>query len=689
MATTTFLAPGRRAHRLAVSVGMTLFFVLVGTGVASASWTASPVGTTASVASGTIGIQQAGFESLAVQYSPTVTTATAPITVTNTGTIPALYTLTLSAPAANPLAQALVSTWPVLFASSCGLPVPSASATGNTWAAGTTLAGSLEPGSSAVYCVSTSITPLQLAANSGASLVTALALSSAVGNWSATDSATATQSVSDTTAPSVPGTPVASGTTGVATTLNWASSTDVVGVTGYDVYRGVVLLATVTSTTFTDTGLTPATAYTYTVKAKDAAGNWAVSGSATVTTLDTIAPTVPGTPVASGTTGVGTTLTWTASTDNVGVTGYEVYRGLGLIATVTTLTLTFTDAGLTPATQYSYTIKAKDAAGNGAVSGATAVTTLDTLAPTAPGAPVASGTTSVGTTLTWTASTDNVGVTGYDVYRGTTPIGTVTSTTFTDTGLTPSTMYSYSIRAKDAAGNESASLPTSVTTLAPDTTAPTVPGKPVASATTGTQTTLTWPGSTDNVGVTGYEVYRGVVLIATVTATTFTDTGLTAGATYSYTINAKDAAGNKSAASGQTTVITLLVPPVDFQIKPANGTDWCFDGTSNKAGAGLILASCNGTSQPWNFEAASSGYYKLVDAKKGLVAEAGDDDFAWLQTPTGGVASQEWEIVQKLAGIYRFINKASGKCLQLPTAPASQLLLRTCDGSSAQSFTVN
>ncbi|SDK60921.1 Ricin-type beta-trefoil lectin domain-like [Cryobacterium psychrotolerans] len=876
MTTRTNRAPGRGAHRLAVSVGLTLFFILAGTGVASASWTASPVGTTASVASGTIGIQQAGFASLAVQYGPTVTTATAPITVTNTGTIPAPYTLTLSAPAANPLAQAPVNTWPVLFGSSCALPVPGTATTSKTWAAGTTLTGSLDAGSSAVYCVTTSLTPAQLSANSGGSMVATLALNSAVGNWSATDTATVAQSVSDMTAPTAPGTPVASGTTGVATTLNWTASTDTVGVTAYEVYRTGLLIATVTATTFTDAGLTPGTTYSYVIKAKDAAGNGTVSGTTAVTTTDTIAPTAPGTPVASGTTGVQTTLTWAASTDNVGVTGYDVYRGATLVGTVTATTFTdtglapattynytikakdaagnqsvsgptavattdtiaptapgapvasattgvqttltwaastdnvgvtgyeiyrgttlvgtvtsttFTDIGLTPGTIYSYTVKAKDAAGNGSVSGATAVATTDTIAPTVPGAPVASGTSSAQTTLTWVASTDNVGVTGYEVYRGTTLVGTVTSTMFTDTGLTPITTYNYTIKAKDAAGNQSASLPTSVTTAALDTTAPTVPGAPVASGTTGVQTTLIWtastdnvgvtgyevyrgttlvgtvtsttftdtgltpattysytikakdaagngsvsvatvvttldtiapsvPGtpvasgttgtqatlawaaSTDNVGVTGYEVYRGTVLIATVTSATFTDTGLTAGSTYSYTIKAKDAAGNRSAVSSATNVITLAVTPTTgYKIRPIDSTGLCLDGSSNPPANGttLVTTTCNGNSQPWNVVLITGTYYyKIVHPTKAFAWEIKDGsliDGAGAQFGADtGAAKQQWEVIQQSAGQYRFVNRASGKCLEAPgatTAVGTQLTQRTCDGSTAQSFTVS
>ncbi|WP_333597628.1 reprolysin-like metallopeptidase [Chryseobacterium flavum] len=91
--------------------------------------------------------------------------------------------------------------------------------------------------------------------------------------------------------------------------------------------------------------------------------------------------------------------------------------------------------------------------------------TPDTVAPTAPTL-ADSGTTSTTTNLSWSGATDNVGVTGYDVYQGASLIGSTASTTYTVTGLTPATTYSFSVKAKDAAGNASVSSNTvSVTTL--------------------------------------------------------------------------------------------------------------------------------------------------------------------------------------------------------------------------------
>ncbi|MFE4632056.1 carbohydrate binding domain-containing protein [Streptomyces sp. NPDC056773] len=82
--------------------------------------------------------------------------------------------------------------------------------------------------------------------------------------------------------------------------------------------------------------------------------------------------------------------------------------------------------------------------------------TVDTQAPTVPGSLAATGKTSTTASLSWTASTDNVGVNGYDVYQGGAKVATSTTTSATVTGLTPSTAYAFTVRARDAAGNSSA-----------------------------------------------------------------------------------------------------------------------------------------------------------------------------------------------------------------------------------------
>ncbi|WP_371682988.1 GEVED domain-containing protein [Flavobacterium sp. H122] len=130
--------------------------------------------------------------------------------------------------------------------------------------------------------------------------------------------------------------------------------------------------------------------------------------------------------------------------------------------------------------------------------------TADTTAPTAPTSLTASGTTSSSTNLSWSAATDNVGVTGYDVYQGATLLGSTASTSYAVSGLTASTTYSFSVRAKDAAGNVSAASNTvSVTTSSVSITYCTSQGNNTADERIGRVTI----GSINNAstGTAGYE----------------------------------------------------------------------------------------------------------------------------------------------------------------------------------------
>jgi bacillolysin len=138
----------------------------------------------------------------------------------------------------------------------------------------------------------------------------------------------------------------------------------------------------------------------------------------------------------------------------------------------------------------------------------------DTVAPTAPTALAASGTTGSTTNLSWTASTDNVAVTGYDIYQGTTLKGSSTTTTYTVTGLTASTAYSFTVKAKDAAGNISAaSSAVNVTTLATTLTYCTSKGNSAADERIGKVVFGTI--SNTSTGTTGYENYTAVSTNAT------------------------------------------------------------------------------------------------------------------------------------------------------------------------------
>ncbi len=277
---------------------------------------------------------------------------------------------------------------------------------------------------------------------------------------------TATVTVSDSTAPSVPASLSSSNVSYTSATVNWAASTDNVGVTGYTIYRNGTQVGTSTTTSFSSTGLTPATTYQFKVAARDAIGNTSAQSTAlSVTTLiDSVAPSVPGKPTSSAQTMTSITLNWTASTDNVALVGYRVFRNGALVASPTSTT--YTDTGLTPQTSYSYTIAAYDSSGvMSAQSAATPVSTLaDNVAPSIPTGLKSSVSAGNNVTLNWTASTDNVAVTGYKIYRNGTQITTSSTNSIILTN-TPSGTSNYSVAAYDAKGNTSAQTATVATTV--------------------------------------------------------------------------------------------------------------------------------------------------------------------------------------------------------------------------------
>jgi glucose/arabinose dehydrogenase len=176
---------------------------------------------------------------------------------------------------------------------------------------------------------------------------------------------------------------------------------------------------------------------------------------------DTTPPSTPGTPTLVNVTSSSATISWTAATDNVGVAGYDVYHDGQLCAQTNAATLTGTCNNLNPKVVYGFYVNARDAAGNvSQPSGILPVTTPPTSDVTPPSVPTNVHTTAVSATsiaLAWNASTDNVGVTGYNVYNGATKIGASSGNTPSATlsALTPNTAYHLQVTALDLNKNES------------------------------------------------------------------------------------------------------------------------------------------------------------------------------------------------------------------------------------------
>ncbi|MEO8682905.1 MAG: fibronectin type III domain-containing protein, partial [Vicinamibacterales bacterium] len=282
--------------------------------------------------------------------------------------------------------------------------------------------------------------------------------------------------------------------------------TPVAGATGYNVFRSTTgvwdpaPLVRVTSTRFTNTGLTNGTPYTYRVSAYNKGGSGPLSSIASATPMGT--PT--GVVATRGDRQV--TLGWEAA---AGAASYTVYRSLSSTsATFTPLAadiagLTFVDTGLTNGTKYYYKVRAIAAGGVSALSATVSATPQPPPPATAPANLVAKpGNARV--TLTW----DPVAAaTSYRVFRTTTgawdpkPLATVTLPTFKNTGLVNGTAYSYKVLARNPGGDGPASDAVVATPVAPP-----LPPSGVTATASDHQVTLTWmPVS----GATGYNVFRG------------------------------------------------------------------------------------------------------------------------------------------------------------------------------------
>lgn len=329
---------------------------------------------------------------------------------------------------------------------------------------------------------------------------------------------------------------------------------------------------------------------------------------------DTEAPTDPTNLVVSGITDTGATLNWTASTDNAGVTQYNIFIDGNPVGS--TANTTFNVTGLTPLTSYTASVNAQDAAGNTSGSASAPFTTLD-----GPGAQYCdsqstntndeyigrvqlntidnssgpmfySDFTSISTNLTegqqytvtvtpvWTGTIYNEGYAVWIDYNGDADFEDAgelvwskapsTDSPNSGTFTVPSGTSESAVRVRVSMKYNA--IPTSCETFTwgevedytvnltagggGDTQPPTAPTNLTASNTTDTTTDLDWNASTDNVGVTGYEVFLDGSSIGTVTGTAANITGLTANTSYAFTVRAFDAAGNNSGFSNTANVTT-------------------------------------------------------------------------------------------------------------------------------------
>jgi chitodextrinase len=425
--------------------------------------------------------------------------------------------------------------------------------------------------------------------------------------------------------------------------LSWSAATDDTGVSGYDVYRNGVSVGTTASTTFSVSGLACGTSYTFGVDAYDAAANHSTETTVAGATAPCSAPSPPATTDASAPSQpaglilgspaqTSVTLSWSASTDNVGVAGYGVYANGVSVGSTTSTSYTF--SSLSCGTTYTVAVDAYDAAGNrSGKAGRTATTSAcataglllgdQTVGPNdeanSAGVAQAFRTTAAGSGR---ISELNVYVSGSSGARS------IVSGLYADAGGTPGTLLAQGSATARAGGWMSVPLPSPVAVsagatywvavLAPrgagtlvirdfvgsgasqtsvqsiltslpgkwkagksqtdgrisayalsadlvppvqtDTLPPTSTlGLAVTSATQ-SSVALSWTPSTDNTGVVGYSVYRNGAVVGSTTSTTYGVPGLACGTSYTFAVDAYDAAGNRSA---QTSITSSTAPCAD------------------------------------------------------------------------------------------------------------------------------
>jgi fibronectin type 3 domain-containing protein len=380
-------------------------------------------------------------------------------------------------------------------------------------------------------------------------------------------------SVSAKTSESIPAVPSdfwVSAVSSTSVTVRWSSVT---GATGYKVYRSTSSSGTyskvgdATTTSYTDTGLTANTTYYYKVSASNSAGESSQSSS-----VSAKAESIPETPTDLTAEATSSSSIWVSWSSVTGATHYTVYRSSsssGTYSNVDNITSTScSNTGLTANTTYYYKVSAHNSAGESAQSSSvSAKTSASVSKPDAPTGVTASAESSSSIKVSWSSST---GATGYKVYRSSSSSGTyssvgdVTTTSYTDTGLTANTTYYYKVSAHNSAGESAQSSSVSAKTSI-SISIPATPTGVSASAESSTSIKVSWSSVT---GATGYKVYRSSSSSGTyskvgdATTTSYTDTGLTANTTYYYKVSATNSAGEsaQSSAVSAKTSASISIP---------------------------------------------------------------------------------------------------------------------------------
>jgi fibronectin type 3 domain-containing protein len=380
--------------------------------------------------------------------------------------------------------------------------------------------------------------------------------------------------------PTAPSNLTATATSSSQINLTWTDTTAYES--GYVVERYTgsywiqVASLAVNATSYSNTGLSASTAYSYRVAAMNAAGTLFYGPSASATTQSS-APSLPAAPSSLTATVVSSSqinLTWVDNSANE--TGFYVERATSTAGPWTTIATTgsnavaFSSTGLTASTAYYFRARSFNTSGSSAYTPTVSASTSSSgTVPAAPSGLTATAASSSQINLTWIDNASNEQ--GFSIERSSSASGpwsviaTTASTTYSNTGLTASTAYSYRVRAYNTAGN-SAYTGTATTTTAggggsTDTVKPTGPATVTTTSPTCGAIKISWTQASDlgGSGLRGYNVYRKnetTPFAQALNATTLTDNGLSSATFYYYQIEAVDNAGNKSAKTAAVGVYT-------------------------------------------------------------------------------------------------------------------------------------
>ena len=241
-------------------------------------------------------------------------------------------------------------------------------------------------------------------------------------------------------------------------------------------------------------------------------------------------------------------LKWNSSIGFKDIFCYQVYRNGELVGTTTKTE--YIDNGLTSHTKYEYYIVAVDVGGSRSENSSSliAYTNVDQYAPTTPTGLVVKIREDGSIYATWIASSDNVRVDGYNIYRNGEIIDTVSGTSYKDLNVEPG-YHEYYVEAFDNEGNTSMfSESVFIDNMHPR--------KPVLSINEITSASISFEwDSEDNIGISQYKIYKNDQLLRTTADNQYVDTAVLAGEKYSYYVIAIDTSGNVSEASDLITLV--------------------------------------------------------------------------------------------------------------------------------------